>query len=108
MALQGYLPAFDRCAECGKVLSGEQAFLSAEAGGILCASCKNNKSVRSLIPGSLALMKQLTKVDLEKLDRLRWNIKTKEEILENLRLFSEERFERKLQAWRQGKQLWGK
>lgn len=106
MYLQGYLPSFDVCTDCGRDLAGEQAFLSAEAGGILCVRCKNNNVVRLLNPGSLALMKQLTRLELDKLDRLRWNKKTREEIMVGLCLFCEDKFERKLQAWRQGQELW--
>ncbi len=106
MYLQGYLPSFDVCTDCGRALAGQQAFLSAEAGGILCALCKNNNVVRMLNPGSLALIKQLTRLELDKLDRLRWNKKTREEIMVSLCLFCEDKFERKLQAWRQGKELW--
>lgn len=106
MQQQGYLPVLDRCAECGKTLAGAQAFLNAEIGGLLCSACKNNKIVKSLNPGSIALMRQLSKVDLDKLDRLRWNKKTREEILGGLCVFCEERLERKLQAWRQGSELW--
>jgi len=108
MHLQGYLPALTECAECGKALYREQAFLSAEAGGLLCGLCKNNQVVRALNPGSLALMHQLYRSELGKLDRLRWNKKTREEILGSLCPFCEEKFERKLKAWRQGSQLWTK
>ncbi|NLI91637.1 MAG: DNA repair protein RecO [Peptococcaceae bacterium] len=106
MHLLGYLPALDRCAECGRDLKGEQAFLSAEAGGLLCAACKNNRPVKTLNPGSLAIMGQLLGAELKILDRLRWNKKTKEEILGCLCIYCEEKFERKLQAWRQGSELW--
>lgn len=104
--LQGYLPDISRCLLCGRDLMGEQAFLSAEAGGFVCSSCKNNQLVSALNPGSYALVKQLHKVDLARLDRLRWNKKMREEILGSLCVFCEEKFERKLQSWRQGKELW--
>lgn len=108
MYIQGYLPGMSSCIECGKNLTGEQGFLSAKEGGFLCSSCKNNRIVKPLNPGSLAFMRQLFKSDLEKLDRLRWNIKMREEILGSLCYFCEEKFERKLQAWRQGNDLRGK
>lgn len=107
MDLQGYLPAMNRCTQCGKDLAGEQTFISIEAGGLLCSLCKNNRLVRTLSPGSLALMRQLHKVDFGKIDRLRWNNKMREEILGSLCFFCEEKFERKLLAWRQGSELWG-
>ncbi|MGI6451636.1 MAG: DNA repair protein RecO [Desulfitobacteriia bacterium] len=103
---QGYLPVMACCFQCSKDLEGEQAFLSAEAGGFFCSICKNNHSVRSFSPGSMAFLRQLKKVDFKKLDRLRWNKRMREEILEGLGYFCEEKFERKLQAWRQGRELW--
>jgi len=108
MKINGYLPAMDTCQECGRSLIQEQAFLSSEEGGIFCAVCKNNKPVRTINPGSLAFMRQLLKVDLDKIDRLRWNKKMREEILGGLCFFCEGRFERKLNSWRQGSELWGK
>jgi DNA repair protein RecO (recombination protein O) len=106
--LQGYLPTMEECLGCGKDLTGEQVFLSSEAGGFLCSLCKNNRLVRTLSPGSLALMRQLYQGELGKLDRLRWNKKMREEILGSLCFFCEEKFERKLQAWRQGSEFWEK
>ncbi|NLO96990.1 MAG: DNA repair protein RecO, partial [Peptococcaceae bacterium] len=84
MLVQGYLPVLDHCQECGKTLLSEQSFLSAEAGGLLCSVCKNNKIVKSLTPGSLALMKQLVGAKADILARLRWNQKMKEEILDSI------------------------
>ncbi|MCM1566606.1 MAG: DNA repair protein RecO [Dehalobacter sp. 4CP] len=108
MHLQGYLPSMEGCTECGGDLSGEQVYLSAEAGGFLCAACKNNRIVRALNPGSLALMRQLYQADLVKIDRLRWNKKMRQEILESLCHYCEQKFERKLLAWRQGSEFWNK
>jgi len=114
LRIQGVLPDLDHCAECGKALGaqqaavGEQAFLYPQDGGILCAACKNNRSVYALTPGSLALIRRLTKTDLEKIDRIRWQAKMREEILRGLCFFCEGKFERKLQAWRQGSELWDK
>lgn len=105
--IQGYLPGMDKCLECGRDLLLGQIFLSVEAGGFVCSACKNNKLVSVLNPGSFALLKQLHKVDLTKLDRLRWNNKMREEILGSLGSFGEEKFERKLQSWRQGRELRG-
>ncbi|RNC29877.1 MAG: DNA repair protein RecO [Candidatus Dichloromethanomonas elyunquensis] len=101
----GYLPALDECGDCGKSLRGEQAFISAEAGGLVCATCKNNRAVKALNPGSVALMHQLYKADLGMLDRLRWNKKVREEILGGLCFFCEHRLEKRLHAWRQGSEF---
>lgn len=82
MDIQGYLPALEK----------EQ----------------NLPFVKTLTPGSLALMKQLHLCEPGILGRLRWGRKTRAEILEGLCTFCEGRIERKLQAWRQGREFWGK
>lgn len=104
MHIQGYLPVLDSCMECQRSLSAEQGFISQD-GAIICAGCKNNKVVKAVGPGSLALMRQLLKSDLSKLDRLRWNPAMREEILNGLCFFCETRFERKLLAWRSGREM---
>lgn len=73
LRLQGHLPA----------LEGEK-----EQIGLLTA-------------GSIAFVKQLAKTDVDKIDRLRWHVKMREEILDSLCFFCEEKFERKLKSWRQ-------
>ncbi len=105
--IQGYLPGLNNCIECGEAIGGTQAFLSAEAGGLLCSNCKNknNETVRMLSGGGLALMRRLKTVELDKLDRFRWNKKVRLEILESLRFFCENKFERKLKAWRSGSEM---
>ena len=100
LELQGFLPPLDSCNNCGRDLAEEQVFFSIDS-GFLCALCQDKQAVKSLCPGSIAFMKQLTKVAPTKLDRLRWQQRIKEEILSSLRFFCEAKFERKLQAWRQ-------
>lgn len=103
--IQGYLPGLNNCVECGVAVGGAQAFLSAEAGGLLCSNCKNHETVRMLSAGGLALMRRLKTVELDKLDRFRWNKKMRLEILDGLCYFSENKFERKLKAWRSGSEM---
>lgn len=103
--IQGYLPGLNNCVECGGAIGGEHVFLSAEAGGLLCTRCKNNEVVRMLNAGGLALIRRLKTVDLDKLDRFRWNKKMRLDILETLCYYCEAKFERKLQAWRTGSEL---
>jgi len=101
---QGYLPSMDSCTGCGRDLAEEQVFFNVDS-GFLCTLGHNKQDNRqiakALCPGSIAFMKQLTKVEPAKLDRLRWQKRIKEEILDGLRFFCEAKFERKLQAWRQ-------
>lgn len=99
---EGYLPGIENCLECGRKIEEEQLFLSAQAGGILCANCKKDAEGTLLGAGSIALMRRLLKADLDKLDRLRWNEKMKKEIIAGLTYFCEDKFERRLQAWRSG------
>jgi DNA repair protein RecO (recombination protein O) len=108
MRLEGYLPAFDHCRECGKTLTGESVYLSAEAGGVLCSGCRSNRAIKALNPGSLALLRSLARVKSDQLNRLRWNKKMREEILGGLCFYCEQQFERKLRAWRQGMEFWDK
>ncbi len=103
--IQGYLPGLNNCVECGTAVGGTQTFLSAEAGGLLCSGCKNNEAGRMLSGGGLALMRRLKTVELDKLDRFRWNKKMRIEILDGLCYFSENKFERKLKAWRSGSEM---
>ncbi len=64
----GYLPALDQCAECRKVMAGELAFLSAEAGGVLCASCKTNQMVKVPESRKSGADAAVNKVELDKLE----------------------------------------
>lgn len=105
LKIQGYLPELDDCVECGGTVLGEQAFLSTEAGGLLCVRCKNNEIVTSLNAGSLALMRGLNTVELDKLDRFRWNKKMRLEILGSICYYCENKFQRKLLAWRSGSEM---
>ncbi|ADY56704.1 DNA replication and repair protein RecO [Syntrophobotulus glycolicus DSM 8271] len=105
MRLLGYLPDIGACLDCGESSPEKQYVLDAETGGILCLPCLGTRQGSGLGAGSLALMRQLLKTDLEKLDRLRWNSKMKEEVLQGLCFYCEGRFGRRLKAWRQGRQL---
>ena len=102
MTLLGYRPLLRECAECGDSISGEHLFFSSEAGGTLCGQCRESYSGRWIRAGSLAFMRQLVKVEITKIDRLRWNPWMQQEILETLRLFVEHNFERPLKSWRMG------
>lgn len=102
---QGYLPGLNYCKECGRDTGGEQVFLSAAAGGLLCPKCSNNQKTISLSAGSVALIGKLQEADLDRLNRLRWNRKMRAEILNSLCFYCEEIFERKLQSWRSASKL---
>lgn len=102
MTLLGYRPSLEECAECGVSVKGDRLFFSAVAGGTLCGNCLENNSGRWIRAGSVAFMRQLIRADITKLDRLRWNDWMQKEIIETLRIYLEQRFERPLKAWRMG------
>ena len=102
MVLLGYRPLLGDCTECGISIKGDRLFFSSEAGGTLCGQCRELYSGRWIRAGSIAFMRQLIRVDITKIDRLRWNTWMEQEILETLRLFLEHRFERSLKSWRMG------
>lgn len=95
----GYTPRLGDCAECGATVEGPRVFVSSQAGGTLCLSCREQYSGRWISAGSIALMRQLLHGDIRKLDRLRWNAFMQLEILETLKIYCEETFERRLRSW---------
>ncbi|MGI6119707.1 MAG: DNA repair protein RecO [Desulfosporosinus sp.] len=102
LTLLGYRPRLGKCAECGVNINGERLFFSSQAGGTLCGSCREIYSGRWLRAGSVAFMRQLMRAEITKIDRLRWPAWMQREILETLRLFVEQKFERPLKSWRLG------
>lgn len=102
MALMGYRPRLEECAECGGSVIGDRMFFSSNAGGTLCGHCRENYSGRWIRAGSTAFMRQLVRTDITKIDRLRWSAWMQQEILETLRLYLEYKFERPLKSWRMG------
>jgi DNA repair protein RecO (recombination protein O) len=56
LALEGYRPVVDVCAECGE--AGPLVVLDVEAGGTLCGSCRTGAGT-ALSPGALALLQRI-------------------------------------------------
>jgi len=100
----GLLPGLDRCVSCGKQLKGEQIFLCVDD-GVMCQTCKKDKYGMMVSPGSAAFMQQLLSVNIDRLDRLRWSKKMKEEIHQSLMFYSENKLEKRLLAWRTGNEM---
>lgn len=98
----GYTPRLGECAECGAAVSGPRLFMSPAAGGTLCLNCREQYSGRWVAAGSVAFMRQLLHGEICKLDRLRWNEFMRQEIVEILRTYCEETFERRLRSWQMG------
>jgi DNA repair protein RecO (recombination protein O) len=101
-ALMGYSPRLGECAECGDSVNGDRLFFSSDAGGTLCGHCRERYSGRWIRAGSIAFMRQLGRVDITRIDRLRWSTWMQQEILETMRLYLEYKFERPLKSWRMG------
>lgn len=105
LTLFGYHPLLGECAECGTKVGGQNQFFSPAAGGTLCIRCQGDFNGRWLSAGSIAFMRQLLVGDLTKLDRLRWNPWMRQEILETIRIYCEQKFERGLLSWQMGNQV---
>ncbi|MDR3288983.1 MAG: DNA repair protein RecO [Peptococcaceae bacterium] len=107
-AVLGFTPSLEQCAGCGGQVSGERYLFDVEAGGIVCPACQTGRAGRVVLKaGSVAMMRQLLKGDLRKLDRLRcpgWMLL---EILETVRLFCENQFGRPLKSWKMRSLLGG-
>jgi DNA repair protein RecO (recombination protein O) len=56
LALEGYRPVVDRCAECGE--PGPLVVLDVGAGGTLCGSCRRGAGV-AVTPGALVLVQRI-------------------------------------------------
>lgn len=70
--LLGYSPSTEACVGCGEVVSGEHRGFSVELGGVLCKRCRSlDLNALEVSGGVIALLNQLLKIDLRKLDRLR-------------------------------------
>jgi len=105
LAILGYSPVLDKCAECGAGVKGERLYFSSQAGGTLCRSCAEGFSGRWLTAGSIAFIKRLVSADLNKLDRLRWTAWMQQEIIDTLQNYCEYKFERQLRSWNIRKDL---
>ncbi|MDA8229327.1 MAG: DNA repair protein RecO [Desulfitobacterium hafniense] len=103
----GYRPKMGQCPLCGSLIKGDRIYFSPEAGGTVCGQCRSSERGRWLSAGSIAFIRQLTDVDLSKLDRLRWNSRMQTEIIEGLQLYCEGTFDRSLRSWSMGSKLIG-
>lgn len=103
LVLLGYNPLLGECAECGAKVEGQRLYFSPAAGGTVCLRCKGEFGGRWLSAGSVVFMRQLMTGDLLKLERLRWNSWMQQEVMDSMRNYCEQKFERKLLAWQMGR-----
>ncbi len=71
MALLGYLPDLTGCVNCGGEVNGLKVNFSAQAGGLVCASCAFGVESVSCNRGTVAVMDTLLNWDIDKINRLR-------------------------------------
>lgn len=105
MTYLGYQPRLTECAGCGEPVQGEPLFFNAGMGGVLCPTCYQAAGGKLVRAGTVALMGQLLKGELAKLDRLRWNSAMQDEVLETVQSYCEGQLERSLRCWRTGKEM---
>ncbi len=72
MQLLGYKPQIEACVVCSAPVNGEKRQFSSDLGGVLCSRCgyQDHQSIE-VSGGALAVINQLLKMDLRKLDRLK-------------------------------------
>ncbi|HEX7056948.1 MAG TPA: DNA repair protein RecO [Bacilli bacterium] len=87
MALAGYAPVLDRCANCGKDIGGSAMF-SAAAGGVLCAACANAHAQAMPLADSVwKLLRLLNRVDLRRIGTISVKPETKRVLKQVLRRY---------------------
>ncbi|MHB8170926.1 MAG: DNA repair protein RecO [Thermincolia bacterium] len=94
----GYCPELEICVNCGEDLKTTIRF-SPQLGGVLCGRCLSHDPMASrLTPATLAVMKQLLRIDLRRVGVLRLNQGVRGELEKLLNRFLDIRLERKLRT----------
>ncbi|MDA8235864.1 MAG: DNA repair protein RecO [Clostridia bacterium] len=94
----GYCPELDSCVNCGGEL-GTAVRFSPELGGVLCGRCLSHDPMAArLTPATLAVMKQLLKMDLRRLGVLKVNQGIRSELEKLLNRYLDLRLERRLRS----------
>jgi len=96
--LLGYAPELNVCFHCGSSIEREAKF-SLEQGGLLCSQCSGQyKHVININMGTLASLKALSNMDLDKCCRLRLSGRDKNELSALLGRYIELRLDKKLRS----------
>ena len=66
--LGGWLPALDRCTQCGRELAGNPAYASRERSGVVCARCRL-PAMRGISAANLAAASRILSEPLDELMR---------------------------------------
>ncbi len=86
LKILGYRPHLTECISCRQKLEGKGLKFSPHQGGIFCCQCGNShKEVIPISPGVLSLMRQLSRMELTKLRRL----KVSDNLQKNLKILLE-------------------
>lgn len=70
LAISGYEPELERCAQCGKQVNGRPISFLPSAGGVVCAGCTKEEAL-PLSRGTLQFLRRALTLSLEKGQRLR-------------------------------------
>jgi len=66
LAIEGYAPELERCAACGKEITGADTFISLNRGGLICKKCSGGDgTLMKLSAGSLDLLRKMVSENLE-------------------------------------------
>jgi DNA repair protein RecO (recombination protein O) len=80
LCLGGYAPNLQACLRCGReVQAGEAWFFSVAEGGLLCEIHARGSSTHPVSPGGLFLLRQAQHLSLDRLWRLRFHVRCREE-----------------------------
>lgn len=94
----GYQPQLENCAGCGGLSIGVVAF-SADAGGVVCANCKEQyRDLIAVTPAILETYRKLVETDLRELEKLGVENGVSQALRKILRIFIEARLERPLKS----------
>jgi DNA repair protein RecO (recombination protein O) len=96
----GYLPVSDRCAACGRELSGPQKW-SARLGGIVCGSCAREDSDAEGIGGeAVGAIRFLLRSRVQEIGRLRLSPAARGQVARAVAVYAENRIESPLRTIR--------
>ena len=107
----GYQPVLDRCGFCEKIVTaGQQYFLHAGGGALICRECKNTAKSDgiAITVQTLKFLHHAQCTDLKNLERLRLTRKNTTEALNVLYRYTLHLLQHEIHSWKQIKSLQNK
>jgi len=104
----GYQPVLDQCGFCGNsVTAGQQYFLHAGGGSLICRDCKNTAKSEgiAITVQTLKFLHHAQRTELVNLDRLRLTRKNTTEALNVLYRYTLHLLQHEIHSWQQIKSL---